>query len=74
MRVLFIYPSIDCPPGINHGLAAMSGVLKAAGHDTHLLQVCEQLWPIPDTDSIVESIKEWKPDIVGFSAMSQQYA
>ena len=22
MRIFLIYPSIDCPPGINHGLAA----------------------------------------------------
>ena len=74
MRVLFFYPSIDCPPGINHGLAAISGVLKADGHETHLIQVCEKLWPIPDSDSIVESVREWAPDILAFSAMSQQYA
>src|SRR5262245_20411691 len=33
MRVLFIYPSLDCPPGINHGITALSGVLKEHGHE-----------------------------------------
>ena len=39
MRVLLIYPSIDCPPGINHGVAALSGCLKADGHEVDLIGV-----------------------------------
>ena len=73
MRVLLIYPSIDCPPGINHGLAAISGVLKSHGHDTRLIHACEKLWPIPDYDEIREVVEEYDPHLVGFSAMSQQY-
>ncbi len=73
MRVLFIYPSIDCPAGINHGLAAISGVLKAAGHDTKLLHVCEKLWPIPSMEDIRQLVEEYQPGLIGFSAMSQQY-
>ena len=53
MRVLFIYPSLDCPPGINHGIAALSGVLKEHGHETRLLHVCEALWPLPTDDEIL---------------------
>jgi anaerobic magnesium-protoporphyrin IX monomethyl ester cyclase len=73
MKVLLIYPSIDCPPGINHGLAAISGVLKSRGHDTKLLHVCEKLWPIPEYSEIKELVTSYQPDLIGFSAMSQQY-
>lgn len=74
MRVLFIYPSIDCPPGINHGIAGLSGVLKAHGHETGLLHVCEALWPLPSEEDVVRRVLEFRPDVVGFSVMSQQYA
>ena len=73
MRVLLVYPSIDCPPGINHGLAAISGVLKAKGHDTRLLHICEKLWPIPDYEEIKALVEEYRPELIGYSAMSQQY-
>jgi len=74
MRVLFVYPNIDCPPGINHGIAAMSGVLKARGHEVGLIHVCDNLWDLPTTEQVLERIEAFRPDIVGFSAMSQQYA
>ncbi len=73
MRVLFVYPNIDCPPGINHGLAAMSGVLKARGHEVGLIHVCDNLWELPTTAEVLERIDAFAPDVVGFSAMSQQY-
>jgi len=73
MRVLFVYPNIDCPPGINHGIAAMSGVLKARGHDVGLIHVCDNLWELPTTEQVLEKIDAFKPDVVGFSVMSQQY-
>ncbi|MAG57092.1 MAG: hypothetical protein CMJ83_12435 [Planctomycetes bacterium] len=74
MRVLFIYPSIDCPPGINHGIAGLSGVLKSGGHETGLIHVCESLWPIPSIEEIKERVRAFKPDVIGHSVMSQQYA
>ena len=73
MRVLFIYPSIDCPPGINHGLAAMSGVLKDRGHEVDLLHVNEKLWDVPEPADVVAHVEKTRPDIVGFSVMSQQW-
>ena len=39
MRVLLIYPNLDCPIGVNHGLTMISGVLKQAGHETELVHV-----------------------------------
>ncbi len=73
MRVLFIYPNIDCPAGINHGLAMMSGVLKAAGHETKLIHVNEGLWDVPSHHEIIEEVREFDPGIIGYSVMSQQY-
>ena len=73
MRVLFIYPSIDCPPGVNHGLASLSAVLKSAGHETSLIHVCESLYPLPCSEKIIQRIREYDPGILGFSVMTQQY-
>src|SRR5262249_2551237 len=73
MRVLFIYPSIDCPPGTNHGLACMSGVLKENGHEVELIHVCDQLWPIQTNDEILARVRAYQPGIIGISAMSQQF-
>ena len=50
------------------------GVLKARGHDVGLIHVCDNLWELPTTDQVLDRIEEFRPDIVGFSAMSQQYA
>jgi len=73
MKVLFVYPSIDCPAGVSHGIASLSAVLKQAGHETSLIHVCEHLWPIPSNAEIIERIKSYEPGIIGFSVMSQQY-
>src|SRR5262249_59966000 len=43
MKVQFIWPNFDCPIGLNIGIAYLSGALKAAGHDTRILHICEWL-------------------------------
>ncbi|MBI4582566.1 MAG: B12-binding domain-containing radical SAM protein [Planctomycetes bacterium] len=73
MKVLFIYPSIDCPAGVQHGLASISAVLKSAGHDVRLIHLNEHLWPIPSNPEILGVIQDYQPGIIGFSVMSQQY-
>jgi radical SAM superfamily enzyme YgiQ (UPF0313 family) len=73
MRVLLIYPNIDCPIGVNHGLAMISGVLKEGGHETRLIHVNEKLFDIPSPDQVCKVIEEWKPGLIGFSVMTQQY-
>lgn len=74
MRVLFIYPMIDSPPGVNHGLVALSGVLKHAGHATRMVYANEQLGALPTHAEILDVIRDWKPGLLAFSVMSQQYA
>jgi anaerobic magnesium-protoporphyrin IX monomethyl ester cyclase len=73
MKILFIYPTIDCPPGISHGLAAMSGLLKTHGHQCSLIHINESLAPIPTHEEIIEKILYEKPDLIGFSVMTQQF-
>src|ERR1022692_3209353 len=73
MRVLLIYPNIDCPIGVNHGLAMISGVLKAAGHETKLVHVNEKLFDIPTDEDLLKVVAEYQPGIIGFSVMTQQY-
>lgn len=74
MRVLLIYPNLDSPVGVNHGLAAISGVLKAAGHEPVLLHVNEKLFDVPSDAQLVERVRALDPGLVGYSVMSQQYA
>lgn len=73
MKILFIYPAIGCSPGVNHGLISLSGILKANGHDTKLIYICDHLDQTPSINDILGIIKSYQPGLVGFSAMSQQY-
>jgi anaerobic magnesium-protoporphyrin IX monomethyl ester cyclase len=73
MKVLLIYPSIDCPPVIHHGLASLSAVLKSRGHETRLIHINESLWPIPSNEEILEIVRDYRPGLIGLSVMSRQY-
>lgn len=74
MRVLLIYPNLDCPIGVNHGLSMISGVLKAAGHETQLIHVNEKLFDVPTPAELVARVQAYDPGVIGFSVMTQQYA
>lgn len=73
MRVLFIYPNLNAEEGFNHGVAVLSGCLKARGHVTGLMNINEALYDVPSDDQIVELICVWRPDFLAFSVMTQQY-
>lgn len=73
MRVLFIYPNLNAEEGFNHGIADLSGCLKARGHVTGLININEALYDVPPDEDIVAQVKAWKPDFVAFSVMTQQY-
>ena len=47
MRVLFVYPNLYTQMGFNHGLASLSAVLKQAGHATRMVNLNENLPPVP---------------------------
>ncbi|MEX1025038.1 MAG: radical SAM protein [Planctomycetota bacterium] len=71
MRVLFLYPNLYTQMGFNHGLASLSAVLKAAGHETSLLNLNERLPPVPSRGEIYERVLG--SGLVGFSCLSMQY-
>ncbi len=73
MRVLFIYPNLNAEEGFNHGIAALSGCLKGRGHETGLININEALYDVPTDEVIVERVRDFRPDVVGFSVMTQQY-
>ena len=69
MRVLFVYPNLYTQMGFNHGLAALSAVLKRAGHETRLVNLNENLPPVPSDEDIVALVREWQPGVIGFSCL-----
>ena len=73
MRVLFVYPNLYTQMGFNHRLASLSAVLKQAGHQTRLVNLNENLPPVPSDDEIVARVREWRPGLIGFSCLTMQY-
>lgn len=73
MRVLFVYPNLYTQMGFNHGLASLSAVLKRAGHETRMLNLNENLPPVPTDEELVALVKEWRPGVIGFSCLTMQY-
>ena len=66
-------PNLNAEEGFNHGVADLSGGLKARGHVTGLININEALYDIPGDEEIVEQVRPWRPDFVAFSVMTQQY-
>jgi len=73
MRVLFIYPNLNAQIGFNYGLAYISGLLKARGIETRLLNINDQVGYPLDLARIRADILEWNPDLIGFSVLTNQY-
>jgi radical SAM superfamily enzyme YgiQ (UPF0313 family) len=73
MRVLFVYPNLYTQMGFNHGLASLSACLQAAGHETRLVNLNENLPPVPTDDEVYQLVREWQPGVIAFSCLTQQY-
>jgi len=73
MRVLFIYPNLHAQIGFNYGLAYLSAFLQQNGHVTRLLNINEGLGYPLDTKRIISDLREFSPDLVGFSVVSNQF-
>jgi len=73
MKILFIYPNAGSQPGFNYGIAHLSAVLKAAGHQVALWQLCEDIAPLPSESEFVERLKSEAADIIGFSVVTNQW-
>lgn len=71
-KVLFIFPSNE--PGFPLQLAALSGYIKAHGHESRFIQlVTEDLMRKKHLDTIDECIKDFHPDYLGFSGYEMAF-
>ena len=73
MKVLFIYPNLYAQVGFNYGVASLSAVLKQHGHETALINVNEKLGYPLDLERIRRDIERFRPNLIGFSALTNQY-
>jgi len=81
MRILFVYTLSDIespdkplsqPESMNFGLSYISAVLKQAGHETKLIILSRKLGA-KNAELINKTIVAFKPDLIGFSAVSTEY-
>ncbi len=73
MKIMIIYPNLNAEEGFNHGVACLSGALKAAGHDVRLINLNEHLYTVPSLDQITQMVREYNPGLIAFSVQTMQY-
>jgi len=73
MKILFIYPNTGSQVGFNYGIAHLSAVLKEAGHEIALWQLCEDIEPLPSKAQFIDRIRREAADIIGFSVVTNQW-
>ncbi|MFC1454165.1 B12-binding domain-containing radical SAM protein [Verrucomicrobiota bacterium] len=72
MKVLFVYPDINVRGGaqsFQFGIGILSSMLKTHGHQPRLHYLFDKY----DTSALKQTIAEWQPDMIAFSAVSPQY-
>lgn len=72
MKILFVYTDINVRGGAQSyqfGIGQVSAMLKKHGHDCRL----QYMFGSCNTSPLFETIKEYKPDLLAFSAVSPQY-
>jgi radical SAM superfamily enzyme YgiQ (UPF0313 family) len=73
MKILFIYPNAGSQLGFNYGIAHLSAVLKGAGHEVSLVQLCEEITALPSREDFMARVKKENPDLIGFSVVTNQW-
>lgn len=73
MKILFIYPNSGSQTGFNYGVAQMSANLKQAGHQVEFMHLCDDIEPLPEKEQFLKEINAIKPDIIGFSVVTNQW-
>ncbi len=74
MKILFLYPNAGSQLGFNYGIAHLSAVLKQAGHDVALWQLCDDIEPLPSEEQFISRLRQESADIIGFSVVTNQWA
>lgn len=73
MRILFVYPNLYAQIGFNYGVSFLSAVLKERGHETALINVNDKLGYPLDLERIGRDVSAFRPDLIGFSIVTNQY-
>jgi radical SAM superfamily enzyme YgiQ (UPF0313 family) len=73
VKFLFLYPNRGSQLGFNYGIAHLSAVLRQAGHETALWQLCEDLAPLPTEAQFGRRLQAEAPDLIGFSVVTNQW-
>lgn len=73
MKILFLYPNAGSQLGFNYGISHLSAVLKQAGHDVALWQLCDEIEPLPSEEQFISRLKQQGADIIGFSVVTNQW-
>ena len=70
MKIHFIYSDVNTHyyPGVHHGLASISAVLKSHGHLVSLSHVKKE----PSRNKILDIIQRECPDLIAFSSVTNQ--
>ena len=73
MKILFLYPNAGSQLGFNYGIAHLSAVLKQAGHDVALWQLCDDIEALPSEEQFITRLQREAADIIGFSVVTNQW-
>jgi len=73
MKILFIYPNAGSQLGFNYGIAHLAAMLKQAGHEVALWQLCEEIEPLPPQEEYIRRIEQSQADLIGFSVVTNQW-
>ena len=73
MKILFLYPNAGSQLGFNYGIAHFSAVLKQAGRDVALWQLCDDIEPLPSREQFISRLQRESADIIGFSVVTNQW-
>ena len=73
MKILFLYPNAGSQLGFNYGVAHLSAVLKQAGHEVALWQLCDDIDPLPSEEQFIHRLQQESADIIGFSVVTNQW-
>jgi radical SAM superfamily enzyme YgiQ (UPF0313 family) len=72
MKILFVYTDINVRGGAKSyqfGVGMLSAMMKQHGHEARMVYMFGHY----DTRELRETIAEWKPDVIAFSAVSPQF-
>ena len=72
MKILFVYTNIDGFHADSYadGIAVLMAMTKKAGYDIRYVRILEK----SKYFLVDETVKEFKPDVVGFTSVSSQFS